>query len=296
MGQRRLSVRNRRVGWGCSRWRPWARRCWRRWPRHRGRREPSRSTGRGHWPTRSRCSSRRRRGRTTDVHLLAWNDFHGNLEAGAGLNIYGQFAGGAAWLAKAVQDKQAPYGDKQISVIAGDNIGASPLVDGLVLRRAVDDRHQPDERRLRLGRQPRVRQGLGRAAADPERRLPSRRRLHRRARTRWPTAAPPTPIPAPTSSTCRPTSCATTTARRCSRPSAPSRSRATAARSSRSASSARCSRPRPRSSRRPAWPASPSRTRPTPPTGRGEQLQKQGREHQRARDPPGRLPGGHGQR
>jgi hypothetical protein len=25
--------------------------------------------------------------RTTDVHLLAWNDFHGNLEAGAGLNI-----------------------------------------------------------------------------------------------------------------------------------------------------------------------------------------------------------------
>jgi 5'-nucleotidase len=69
--------------------------------------------------------------RTTDVHLLAWNDFHGNLQAGAGLNIYGQFAGGAAWLAKAVHDKQAQYGDKQISVIAGDNIGASPLVDGL---------------------------------------------------------------------------------------------------------------------------------------------------------------------
>ena len=70
-------------------------------------------------------------GRTTDVHLLAWNDFHGNLEAGAGLNIYGQFAGGAAWLAQAVEDKQALYGDKEISVIAGDNIGASPLVDGL---------------------------------------------------------------------------------------------------------------------------------------------------------------------
>jgi 5'-nucleotidase len=69
--------------------------------------------------------------RTTDVHLLAWNDFHGNLEAGAGLNIYNQFAGGAAWLAQAVHDKQAQYGDKQISLIAGDNIGASPLVDGL---------------------------------------------------------------------------------------------------------------------------------------------------------------------
>jgi len=69
--------------------------------------------------------------RTTDVHLLAWNDFHGNLEAGAGLNIYGQFAGGAAWLAEAVHGKQALYGDKQITVLAGDNIGASPLVDGL---------------------------------------------------------------------------------------------------------------------------------------------------------------------
>ena len=64
------------------------------------------------------------------MHLLAFNDFHGNLEA-AGLNIYGQFAGGAAWLAKAVKDSQALYGDKQITVFAGDNIGASPLVNGL---------------------------------------------------------------------------------------------------------------------------------------------------------------------
>jgi 5'-nucleotidase len=70
-------------------------------------------------------------GPTTEIHLLGWNDFHGNLEANAGLNIYGQFAGGAAWLAQAVHDKQAKYGDRQISVIAGDNIGASPLVDGL---------------------------------------------------------------------------------------------------------------------------------------------------------------------
>jgi 5'-nucleotidase len=69
--------------------------------------------------------------RTTDVHLLAWNDFHGNLEASAGLNLYGQFAGGAAWLAQALHDKQALYGEKQISVVAGDNIGASPLIDGL---------------------------------------------------------------------------------------------------------------------------------------------------------------------
>lgn len=67
---------------------------------------------------------------TTDVHVLGWNDFHGNLEPST-LNIYGQFAGGAAWLARAVEDKQALYGERQVSVIAGDNIGASPLVDGL---------------------------------------------------------------------------------------------------------------------------------------------------------------------
>src|SRR6266487_316680 len=46
--------------------------------------------------------------RTTDVHLLAFNDLHGNLEA-ASLNIYGKFAGGAAYLAKAVKDRQALY-------------------------------------------------------------------------------------------------------------------------------------------------------------------------------------------
>jgi 5'-nucleotidase len=67
---------------------------------------------------------------TTDVHLLAWNDFHGNLEP-AGLNIYGRFAGGAAFLAKAVEDKQKQYGHRQATILAGDNIGASPLVNGL---------------------------------------------------------------------------------------------------------------------------------------------------------------------
>jgi 5'-nucleotidase len=67
---------------------------------------------------------------TTDVHLLAFNDFHGNLEP-ATLNIYGRFAGGAAYLAKAVRDKQEQYGGRQATVLAGDNIGASPLANGL---------------------------------------------------------------------------------------------------------------------------------------------------------------------
>jgi 5'-nucleotidase len=67
---------------------------------------------------------------TTDVHLLAFNDLHGNLEA-AGNNIYGRFAGGAAYLAKAIKDRQAQYGAKQVTIFAGDNIGASPLANGL---------------------------------------------------------------------------------------------------------------------------------------------------------------------
>src|SRR6266511_172132 len=67
---------------------------------------------------------------TTDLHVLSWNDFHGNLEP-AGLNIYGRFAGGAAYLAKLVKDRQAQYGHHQAIVLAGDNIGASPLADGL---------------------------------------------------------------------------------------------------------------------------------------------------------------------
>jgi len=67
---------------------------------------------------------------TSDVHILAFNDLHGTLDP-AGQNLYGQFAGGAAYLAKAVLDKQAAYGANQATVFAGDNIGASPLASGL---------------------------------------------------------------------------------------------------------------------------------------------------------------------
>jgi 5'-nucleotidase len=73
---------------------------------------------------------------STDVHLLAFNDLHGNLEAGS-LNIYGKFAGGAAYLAKAVKDRQARYPGHQATVFAGDNIGASPLANGLFFEEPV---------------------------------------------------------------------------------------------------------------------------------------------------------------
>jgi hypothetical protein len=54
----------------------------------------------------------KKQGTTTDVHVLAFNDLHGNLEA-AGNNIYGHFAGGAAYLAKAIKDRQAQYGGRR---------------------------------------------------------------------------------------------------------------------------------------------------------------------------------------
>jgi 5'-nucleotidase len=68
---------------------------------------------------------------TSDVHVLAYNDFHGNLEP-AGLNLYGHFAGGAAYLAKLVKNRQAGYGrSHEATVFAGDNIGAAPLANAL---------------------------------------------------------------------------------------------------------------------------------------------------------------------
>lgn len=66
---------------------------------------------------------------TSDVHLIAFNDFHGNLEP-AGLNIYGRYAGGAAYLAKAVKAEQARY-QREVTLFAGDNIGAAPLTNAL---------------------------------------------------------------------------------------------------------------------------------------------------------------------
>lgn len=68
--------------------------------------------------------------RTTDVHLLAFNDLHGTLDPGS-QTLYGHFAGGAAYLAKTVLDRQALYGDMQVTLFAGDNIGASQLANGL---------------------------------------------------------------------------------------------------------------------------------------------------------------------
>jgi 5'-nucleotidase len=74
--------------------------------------------------------------KASSVHILAFNDLHGNLQAG-GNNIYGEFAGGAAYLAKMLKERQAMYGDAQATVFAGDNIGASPLENGLFFEEPI---------------------------------------------------------------------------------------------------------------------------------------------------------------
>ena len=69
--------------------------------------------------------------RVQDVQLLAFNDFHGNLEppSGSGGRIDGVDAGGAEFLATALrllaEEVQRP---DTITVAAGDLIGASPLL------------------------------------------------------------------------------------------------------------------------------------------------------------------------
>jgi hypothetical protein len=52
--------------------------------------------------------------------------------------LYGQFAGGAAYLAKAIKDKQAAYGANEATIFGGDNIGASQLASALFPRRAAE--------------------------------------------------------------------------------------------------------------------------------------------------------------
>ena len=179
--------------------------------------------------------------RTISAHVLAYNDFHGNLEA-ASLNVYGQFAGGAAYLAKAIKDRQHQYGRAhEATVFAGDNIGASPLANGLFHEEPATIVANLDACRLRVGRQPRVRQGM----ATELKRIQNGG-CHADGCTGAPYALAngksTNATRVRTSSTSRPTSSATTPVTRCSRRMASSGSVLRAAVACASASSARCSK------------------------------------------------------
>jgi 5'-nucleotidase len=69
---------------------------------------------------------------TVAVQLLAFNDFHGNLEPPTGSNgrIAGTDAGGAEYLATHLAELSARNPNTLI-VSAGDSIGASPLLSGM---------------------------------------------------------------------------------------------------------------------------------------------------------------------
>ena len=124
-------------------------------------------------------SSTGRAHRSVDLQLLAFNDFHGNLEPPSGSSGRITTADRAGQRGRRRVPGHAPRGapraePNSITVSAGDLIGASPLISALLPRRAD---HRGDERASgcdRIRRQPRVRRGLGRAAAHAERRLPSR--------------------------------------------------------------------------------------------------------------------------
>ncbi|MDP0397379.1 bifunctional metallophosphatase/5'-nucleotidase [Tsukamurella strandjordii] len=66
------------------------------------------------------------------VHLFAFNDFHGNLQPPTGSTgkIGGKDAGGAAYFATALQRLKQAY-PNNLTVAAGDLVSASPLVSAL---------------------------------------------------------------------------------------------------------------------------------------------------------------------
>ena len=115
--------------------------------------------------------TRRRTAPTTDIHLLAYNDFHGNLEAGRPEHLRpvrrrrGLPGQGHQGSTGAVPQPHHRDGGRQHR---RQPAGQRPL-----LRGAGHHRVEPDVHRLRLGREPRVRQGQRRAAAHPERWLPA---------------------------------------------------------------------------------------------------------------------------
>ena len=74
---------------------------------------------------------------TTDVRLITFNDFHGNLEPPSGssgrVNLPGGTtvnAGGAAYLATHVKQLRDQV-KNSIVLSAGDNVGASPVISAL---------------------------------------------------------------------------------------------------------------------------------------------------------------------
>jgi 5'-nucleotidase len=91
------------------------------------------SAGTGDWPPPdirvSWSAPKRSRAREVELHILAFNDFHGNLERPAVATA--RAAGGAAVLAAYLEAAEREHPGRTLIVHAGDQFGASPPVTRL---------------------------------------------------------------------------------------------------------------------------------------------------------------------
>lgn len=70
------------------------------------------------------------RGQLVEVQMLAFNDYHGHVEAGDAGQVAGEAAGGGEYLAAKLNELRA--GEKySVTVAAGDLVGGSPAFSGL---------------------------------------------------------------------------------------------------------------------------------------------------------------------
>ncbi len=158
----------------------------------------------------------------TQIQLLALNDFHGNLAPNSPTsssgNINGTPAGGAEYLATHLKQLRAAAkanGQESVTVAAGDLIGASPLLSAAFHDEPTIEALSRDGPGRHLGRQPRVRRGLARAAPDA---APAAACPTVTARTtRTPARTRRTRSTAPSSSTCPRTCSSRTPTGRCCR-------------------------------------------------------------------------------
>ncbi len=101
-----------------------------------------------------------RRRPLTEIQLLGFNDFHGNLEppSGSGGRIGATNAGGVEFFASHIKRLRATN-PKTLTVSAGDLIGATPLISALFHDEPTIEAANLLGPRLQRRRQPRVRRG-----------------------------------------------------------------------------------------------------------------------------------------
>ena len=115
--------------------------------------------------------------KTVKLQILSFNDYHGHLEAPSGSPLGAPFGdtttalGGSEYLSTKLTELRGTN-EHTLTVAAGDLIGGSPVLSGLFHDEPSVESLDAMELDVIERRQPRVRRGRQRAAADAERRLP----------------------------------------------------------------------------------------------------------------------------